>query len=414
MTSHDLIETAPERVWPGWLALLAGPLSFGITGPALVLPEVAADLGVPVAGAAALVTAFGWGIAVGTPLLGGLLARRGARATLAACAVLVVAGAALILAVRWLPALVVGSALQALAGAGFTVVAMSLAGSPPAMGLVTSSLAGIGAVAPLIGTHVSAATSWQVTLALPLLSLFALPAAMRGSTGSGAGSGTLGSGAGERPGERSGADPLGAVLVVGLVTALVFLPHRPLAAAVAGLLAVALLGWWLRRRPDGFAPVEVLSSRVFAGSALLAFGLALVNFGVVYAVPGLLGEQTGWSGALIGIGMLVPYLAGGLGSWPLVAASARLRLPVLVAALAGGCLAAVAAAVGSALTGSTPLLFAAMLLGSLSAATGQGALALRAGGAVPEAARPTAIGLFNLCYLLGAAFGPAIAAGATT
>src|ERR1041384_7506337 len=32
-----------------WLALLAGPLSFGIAGPALILPTAAADLRVPVA-----------------------------------------------------------------------------------------------------------------------------------------------------------------------------------------------------------------------------------------------------------------------------------------------------------------------------------------------------------------------------
>jgi DHA2 family metal-tetracycline-proton antiporter-like MFS transporter len=59
--------------------------------------------------------------------------------------------------------------------------------------------------------------------------------------------------------------------------------------------------------------------------------------------------------------------------------------------------------------GAPGLVFAGML-GSLAAATGQGALALRAGAAVPPSVRPAAMGLFTLCFLLGAAFGPAIAA----
>jgi len=50
----------------------------------------------------------------------------------------------------------------------------------------------------------------------------------------------------------------------------------------------------------------------------------------------------------------------------------------------------------------------AMALGSIAAAAGQGALAGRATSAVPDDDRPAAIGLFNLCFPLGAAFGPAI------
>jgi hypothetical protein len=41
---------------------------------------------------------------------------------------------------------------------------------------------------------------------------------------------------------------------------------------------------------------------------------------------------------------------------------------------------------------------------------GQGIFAIRATATVPHDDRPSAIGLFNLCYLLGAAFGPAIVA----
>lgn len=387
---------APAKVWPGWLPLLAGPVGLGVTGPALVLPNVSTELGVSMTAAAALVTAFGWGISVGTPLMGGFLARRGPRVAVAGCTVLLVVGAALVLTTRWLPALVLGSAMQALAGAGFVVLAMNLAGTPLAMGLVTASVASFGAVGPWTGAQVSTALGWRATLALPLLSLLAVPVVVRAVTRVKA----------TEPGNIGKGDPLGAALVVGLVTALVFLPHHSLHAGMATVLVAGLLGWWLRRRPDGFAPAAVLTQRVFIVASLAAFGTALVNFGIVYAVPTWLGTQTGWSTGQIGIAMLVPYLVGGLGSWPLVGAVARLRFPVLLAVLLVGGVVALAAA----LSNSTMLLFAAMLIGSLTAATAQGALALRAAAAAPEPVRPAAIGLFNLCYLLGAAFGPAIAA----
>lgn len=56
--------------------------------------------------------------------------------------------------------------------------------------------------------------------------------------------------------------------------------------------------------------------------------------------------------------------------------------------------------------------FAGMLTGSLAASTGQGALARRGTAATPVRTQPTAIGLVNLCFLLGVAFGPAIAVAA--
>ncbi|WP_028922877.1 MFS transporter [Pseudonocardia acaciae] len=397
----ELSVNVPRRraVPAPWLALLAGPLSFGITGPSLVLSDVAGSLSVSLAAAASLVTAFGWGIAVGTPLMGVLLARRGTAVALGVGAVLVAAGAVSVLTVPGLAALVVGSGLQALGTAGLTVVAMSLAGSAGAMGMVTAALASFGAVAPLIGARVSAAVSWQATLALPLLSLLALPAVWLGAGGRGGGGGG-GAVAGR-------GDPVGAALLVGLVTALVFLPSRPLVAGVVAVAAAVSLVWHARRRRDGFVPASVLASPKFLASSGIALLVAVVNFGVVYAVPGVIASLTGWGSGQLGVAMLVPYLSGGAISWFLVTLSARLGYLVLVGTLVAG---AVVAAGAVAVGGSLPTVFAGMVIGSLSASTGQGALALRAAASVPERVRPTAIGLFNLCYLLGAAFGPAIAA----
>ncbi|OQD57871.1 hypothetical protein BM536_000185 [Streptomyces phaeoluteigriseus] len=49
-------------------------------------------------------------------------------------------------------------------------------------------------------------------------------------------------------------------------------------------------------------------------------------------------------------------------------------------------------------------------LAVLATSAGQATLAVYAAQTAPAAQRPTAIGLFNLCYQLGGAFGPAIAA----
>lgn len=384
-----------SRVSPWWLALLAGPLSFGIAGPALVLDDMARDLAVSVVAATSVVTAFGWGIAVGTPLMGVLLARRGPRDVLSVCALLIIAGAALVVAFPALPVLVVGSGLQALGSAGMAVTAMSLAGSPAAMGMVAASLASVGAVAPLVGAQVSAVLSWPAALALTIVSLAALPAVRRGTPPAG-------------PRSPGRVDAVGGGLLVGLVTALVFLPHQPLVAVVAVVVLAVALGLHMRRRPDGFVPTTLARAPRFLVAAVLAFTLAVANFGILYAAPGLLAAATGWTSVELGVAMLVPYLCGGALSWFLVAASGRLGFTALVAVL-GGALALAVAFVVSA-PAWLPLLFAGMVTASLATATGQGALTLHAAAVVPERDRPTAIGIFTSWFLLGVAFGPALAA----
>ncbi|MEE1940150.1 MFS transporter [Streptomyces sp. TRM 70361] len=381
----------PARTGALWLALLAGPLSFGIAGPALVLDDVAAALGVRTGAATWAVTAFGWGIAVGTPLLAGLLGRRGLRAALTVCGLLVAAGAVLAATVPVLPAVVLGTALQGLGTAGLTATAMSLAVTPLRMGCVTASLAVVGSTAPLVGSLVNDVFSWRATLALPVLSLLALPAVLRGAPPD-----TV---------ARDRFDAAGAVLMTALVTALVFVPHQPPAAGVCAVAAAVLLGLHLRARPDGFVPAVLVRTPAFLFSAGTAFALAVVNFGLMYAIPERLSEHTDWTSSQIGVAMVWPLLLGGTLSWFVVAASARVgRVPVAAVLAAMG----VAGAVTAWLATAPPVLLVAQGLASIAAASGQGVLAVHATSAVPDGHRPAAIGLFNLCYLLGAAFGPAV------
>lgn len=193
------------------------------------------------------------------------------RAALSACGALVLLGALLVLTVPLLPAVIIGCALQALGTAGLTSIAMSLTNSARSMGFVTASLAVVGSTAPLVGSLVNDAINWQATLALPALSLIALLVIIgRAST---------------RPTSTAAFDGLGAVLLTAVVTALVFVPHYPPVAGILSVVTIAALVWHLRSKPQGFVPAVVVRSPVFLISSVLAFLLAAVNFGLMFAVP---------------------------------------------------------------------------------------------------------------------------------
>ncbi|OUC93185.1 MFS transporter [Streptosporangium minutum] len=375
------------------LAVLAGPMSFGIAGPALILGEVAGGLGVSTGEAAWLVTVFGWGIAVGTPLMSGLVGHRGMRGTVMISALLALTGAGLVLVAPSLPVLLLAAAAQALGAAGLTVIAMQLADSPRRMGVATASLAVVGSVSPLAGSLVSDLLSWRVVLALPVVAVLAVPAVLRQAVRSAPPPGRF--------------DAIGVVVLTGLVTALVSVPHQPVAAGLCAVVAAVALGLHLRARPAGFVPAALVRAPRFLGAAGLAFALAVGNFGLIYALPVRLSELTTWSSAQIGVAMVWPLLFGGALSWSVVAASARMRPRPMITALA---VTGAAAALAAAFTSWVPGLLIAQAAASIAAASGQGVLAVRATTAAPEEHRPAAIGLFTLCYLLGTAFGPAIVA----
>ncbi|MFI6818349.1 MFS transporter [Nonomuraea sp. NPDC050328] len=399
-----LTTRAPGRVPAVVLALLAAPMALGMAAPPLVLPQAAGALGLTLGVVTWVVTTFGWAIAVGTPLLAGVQNRYGERAGLLVAGGLVLGGGLVTVTAPGLGSLLAGGALQGLGSAGFTTIAMSLAGSPRALGLVTASLATVGATAPLAGELIAGLLGWRAALALPVLSLAVLPLALRRTPATSP----------SRPpspgvqGYGGRFDPGGAVALTGLVTALVFVPHAWHLAGGAAVLAALLLALRLRTRPDGFVPVTVIRVPRFLAASGLAFGLGVVNFGLLYALPGPLAAGTGWSGTAVGLAMTWPLLFGGLASYGVVAWTERLPFALSAALLAG--LAATATVV--ALLGTAPpALLVAQGLASVAAASGQGVLAGRARTAVPEKDRPAAMGLFNLAYLLGTAFGPALVAG---
>jgi hypothetical protein len=105
--------------------------------------------------------------------------------------------------------------------------------------------------------------------------------------------------------------------------------------------------------------------------------------------------------------MLWPLLFGGAASWVVVTVTARFSFGAVVT---GFVVAGITAALVAVVTVSPLVLLVAPAISSVTAAAGQGVFAVRATAAVPGDDRSAAIGVFTLCYLLGAAFGPSIVA----
>ncbi|MFF1294744.1 MULTISPECIES: MFS transporter [unclassified Streptomyces] len=393
-TPHRAAPQALRQVPAGWLALLATPLAASANAPVLILPGMADSLGIHTASATWLVTVFAWALAVGTPLMAGLLRRRGLHSVLRLSAALIVAGTAIIAVAPWLPLAMAGRAAQAAGGAGLVTAAMSLAGSVRRMGVITAGFGVLGAAGPPLGSAIAGMTSWRVSLAVGAVALLALPAIMRQAAPS-------------PPRANSPFDGRGAALLVLMATALVLVPRYPSPAVAASSVMAALLALHIRSRPAGFVPAALVRSRTFVLSALLACTLATSYFTLLFTVPQLLGDRTGWSTSTIGTGQMAALLTGSALSILLAAASARMSRPrVLTILLTVGALAPLTAV----LTPWAPLLLVVATLAVFATSAGQATLAVYAIQAAPTAQRPMAIGLFNLCYQLGGAFGPAIAA----
>ncbi|WP_282795889.1 MFS transporter [Streptomyces sp. CC224B] len=375
-----------------WLALLAAPVAAGANAPVLILPDMARSLGVSTATATWLVTAFAWAMVAGTPLLAGLLRRRGPVPVLRLSTGLVVGGTALVAAAPWLPVALAGRAAQSLGGAGLVALAMNLAGSTRRMGVISSGFGVLGAAGPLLGATLTEALSWRLALAVSAVALIAVPGVARHVT--------------RTPPAPSRFDARGAAALIALATALILLPTAPLPALAGALVAAVLLAAHIRRRPDGFVPARLLRSPLFVTSAVLGATLSTSYFTLLFTVPRLLADRAGWTTGVIGTGQLVTLLTASAASWLLAAGAARLGRTAVRAVLVT---VGVAAALTAAFASSGTLLLLAAGAAAFTATGANATLSVHAASAGTDAQRPTAIGLFALSYQLGGAFGPGLA-----
>ncbi|MEU5214465.1 MFS transporter [Streptomyces sp. NPDC020742] len=376
------------------LGLLATPAALSANSATTTLPDIGEDLGVPVSSATWIATTFGLLMAVCTPLMAALLKRRGVRAVVLACAALVAAGTLLVVVAGSLPPLILGRGAQAIGGSGLVTTAITLAGTPRRMGVVTAGSGILGSLGPLAGSLLTEFVSWHAALSLSALALLATPGVIR----------TAPALPEEDP--RTPFDVVGAVVVMALVSALVFIPRFPLPALVGAAVMAAVLVVHVRTRPDGFVPAAVWRTPVFLSASVVVCALSTSYFSLLYLVPRFLKDSAGWDAGLVGAGTLVALLTGSAASWLLAAFSTRMsRAAVLTVLLALGALAPVTATV----TPFAALMLVASGVSVFVSSSGQATLSVYAADSVPYGQRPTAVGLFTLSYQLGGAFGPALA-----
>jgi hypothetical protein len=212
-------------------------------------------------------------------------------------------------------------------------------------------------------------------------------------------------------------DVVGAILVALTAAGMVLLVQSPSAGLVvaaigAGLLVLGVpaVRATVRRRPDGFLPVEVIRNATVVRSAVAASAVPASWFAMLIALPAvLLGE--GWEAWQVGLAMvpsavvalLVPQVTGPL--LTRIGPSRALAVSGLVAS------AALLVATAGAYWTSATVLVVGIILVTFAFGLGQPALSAVVGDAVHHDVRGVALGVSTLLFLIGGSVGSAVVAG---
>ena len=167
---------------------------------------------------------------------------------------------------------------------------------------------------------------------------------------------------------------------------------------------------WVRRRPDGFLPIEVIGNQTVVRSAVAAAAVPAAWFAQLVGVPVVLVGH-GWEpwqvGALLvpsaAFALFVPRYVGPLHTR--FGAARCLALSGLIAAAS-----LVLAAVGTALPAAWALV-PAVILATVGFGIGQPSLSASVGDAVTHDVRGVALGIATLLFLVGGSIGSAAVAG---
>ena len=396
------------------VALLLGGLValtvIGSSAVAVALPTMAVELQLSTAGAAWVLAAFSLTFSVCTALFGRLADLVGLRLPMRVGAVLFAAGSILAAGAGSFPVLLAGRLLQGTGAGAVTVLAVAIISArfarqarARALGSLTAVVTIVSASGPLIGGALTELVSWRAVLALPAVALvLAEPVARLAPAGRGAG-GRL--------------DLTGAALVAAAVASLALLLQAGSvgggAAGVAALVALcvvafALAGRHIVRRPDGFLPRAIVTNGRLMLAAAAGFAFIAAYIAGLFAIPTILTEQ-GWSPLQIGLGLLPAALYGAVVSrltGGLIARPPRHRLVAAlgVASSAGLLIAAAGAGRPQVLIGGFALVVAGF-------GGGQVPLVDAVPGLVPPELRGIALGTFNLVFFTGGAVGASIVGG---
>ncbi len=166
----------------------------------------------------------------------------------------------------------------------------------------------------------------------------------------------------------------------------------------------------VRRRPDGFLPVEVIRNSTVVRSAVAASSVPAAWFAMLIALPAVL-LSAGWEAWEVGLAM-VPSAVGAL-VVPQVTGPTLNRIGPARALAVSAVVASAARLVATAGAHwtSAPILVVAIILVTFAFGLGQPALSAVVGDAVHQEVRGVALGVSTLLFLIGGSVGSAVVAG---
>ena len=300
--------------------------------------------------------------------------------------------------------IVQGAGAAAVPTIGVAIVTARFSGAARgvALGQVAGVAAAVSCLGPLAGGAIEGLFGWRAVIALPVLGALIFPLLWRWIP-------TNGSGA--------RLDLFGAVLVAATAAGVVLLVQSPstgssvaVAGAVLALLGIPAVTAWVRRRPHGFLPAEVIRNPVVVRSALAAGAVPAAWFALLIAVPAVL-VADGWEPWQVGVALIPSAVTGLLA--PRIASPLLNRIgPTRSLALAAT-VAAVALGIASlgALLVSAVLLVVAVVAVTFAFGLGQPALMEAVGDAVADDVRGVALGIATLFFLVGGGVGSAVVGG---
>ena len=391
------------------LGILFGLAAMGSAGAAIVLPDVAREFDVTVGQATWVISLYALLLAVTTALHGRISDLVGVRTPLLVGVGLMAGGAVAAALAPTYGALLVARLLQGAGAAAVPVLgvaALSARYDGSVRDLALGRLAGwsavIASLGPLVGGLVENALGWRAVLALPAIGLLVLPLLWRVLT-------TEGSGA--------HLDLPGALLVALTAAGLVLLVQSQSTGVVVALVGAVLLvlgapvtARRVRRRPDGFLPLVVVSDAAVVRSAVAAAAVPGAWFGLLIAVPAVLAAQ-GWEAWQVGLLLVPSALAAAVVpriTGPLLSRIGPTRALALSAS--GASLALVVAATGVGLS-HVSVIAVSVVCVTFAFLLGQPALMAAVGQAVAPDVRGVALGVATLVFLTGGSVGSAVVGG---
>ena len=141
--------------------------------------------------------------------------------------------------------------------------------------------AAVSCLGPLAGGVVEGLLGWRAVIALPMLGILLLPAAVALGARPRAAA----------PGSTCSAPRLVAATAAGVVLLVQSPSTGPIVAVVGAVLAVLgvpAVPLWVRRRPNGFLPLDVIRNPAVVRSALAAGAVPAAWFALLIAVPAVL------------------------------------------------------------------------------------------------------------------------------